>query len=116
MISCIIWVPRAQLLERRPGRLFVSQLERELYPAVASCPVCSVDDLKDRAAVFAGLARHRVIGDAAREVVHLLREAEFYSSSETVNVQPRVSGAFSIAYPYPTSLNVVSDEPRTKSA
>src|SRR5215467_4279092 len=64
-----------QLREWRLGGFLVGELEREFYPAVAGGTVGGVDDFKDRAAVFAGLTGNRVLSDAAREVVHLLRVA-----------------------------------------
>src|SRR5271165_847525 len=66
---------RAQLREWWLSGLFVGELEREFDPAVAGSPVGSVDDLQDRPTVLASLPGDRVLSDAAREVVHLLREA-----------------------------------------
>src|SRR6516164_7098220 len=65
----------AQLREWWLAGFLVGELEREFYSAVAGGTVGGVDDFKDRAAVFAGLTGDRVLSDAAREVVHLLREA-----------------------------------------
>src|SRR6516162_7181840 len=64
-----------QLREWWLAGFLVGDLEREFYSAVAGSTVGGVDDFKDRAAVFAGLTGNRVLSNAAREVVHLLREA-----------------------------------------
>jgi hypothetical protein len=53
----------------------VGQLKRDFHPAKASRAVCGVNDLKNRAAVLASLARNDVVSDTASEVVHFLGEA-----------------------------------------